>query len=164
MEEKNYVILRTYKNVWKFEREIYSIEGIKLLLPVKPNEVLYFLVSVMITILIVKIVPFIDRVHFVLKYGFLPYGIMKLLTKQRLDGKLPHKFFLDYIIFKFSPGQLEHFKTVTIPKKKLCFSTPTVVKFTGFFNRTEEIISKSKREKNQNKNKIKFSKRRVGNV
>lgn len=163
MEERKEVILRTYKNVWKFEREIYSIEGIKLLLPVKPNEVLYFLISVVITIVIVRLIPFIDRINFVVKYGFLPYGIMKFLTKQKLDGKLPHKFFLDFLIFKLSPRQLERFRPVVIQKKKLQFITPMVVRLTAFFNRTEEAMEQLKKKRTKSR-KLKPKERRAVNV
>lgn len=146
MDRRNEVVLRTYKNVWRFEREIYSIEGIKLLLPVKPNEVLYFFISVAISILLVKIIPFLDRVNFVVKHGAIPFGIMKFLTKQKLDGKLPHKFFLDYIIYKLSPKKLERFKPVEEKKKAVIFKTVTGFKITAFFNKTEEALNKNRKQ------------------
>lgn len=151
MEERKEVILRTYKNVWKFEREIYSIEGIKLLLPVKPNEVLYFIISVVIAIFLVKLIPFMDKVNFVVKYGLVPLGIMKFLTKQKLDGKLPHKFFLDYIIYKLSPKRLEGFRSVDERKRPIRFSTGIVCRLTAFFNKTEEAMDKRLKEKTKAK-------------
>lgn len=159
MDERKEVILRTYKNVWKFEREIYSVEGIKLLLPVKPNEVLYFLISVVITILLVKLIPFLDRVNVVVKFGLIPYGIMKFLTKQKLDGKLPHKFFLDFVIYKLSPKKLERFRPVEEKKKLIRFSTQVVYRLTAFFNKTEEALKKKIKEKTKAQNKP--SKRRA---
>src|SRR5690554_6892224 len=112
MEEKNYVILRTYKNVWKFERQIYSIEGIKLLFPVRPNELLYFIISLISTGLMLRFFSFMQKLPWIFKYVGIPYGMMKFLTKQKLDGKLPHKFFLDYIVYKLSPKEFVRFKAV----------------------------------------------------
>ena len=153
MDERKEVILRTYKNVWKFEREIYSIEGIKLLLPVKPNEVLYFIISVVISMFLVKLIPFMDRVNFVVKYGLIPFGIMKFLTKQKLDGKLPHKFFIDFIIYKLSPKKLERFRPIEESKKPIRFTTSVVCRLTAFFNKTEEAMDKKAKERSKTKKK-----------
>ena len=38
----DYTVLRTYKSIWKYERKIYSLENIRLLVPVRPSEVLFF--------------------------------------------------------------------------------------------------------------------------
>ncbi len=142
MDGKKEVILRTYKNVWKFEREIHSIEGIKLLLPVKPTEVLYFTISIIISIILVKLIPPLGNVNFVVKHGAIPYGIMKFLTKQKLDGKYPHKFFLDFIVYKLSPKKLERFRPVEEQKKAITFKTVTAFRVTAFFNKTEEALNK----------------------
>ena len=116
-EEKDYVILRTYKSVWKIDQKIYSIEGLKLLFPVSPNEVLYFAVSVAISILMIKIIPFYAKLHFVIKYVLVPYGIMQFLTKQKLDGKMPHKFLIDLVKYKLSPKKYYHFRPYEAGKK-----------------------------------------------
>jgi hypothetical protein len=141
MEDRDHVILRSYRSVWKIERKIYSIEGIKLLFPVSPNEVLYFAVSLGIAYLIAKVIPFMGRAHFVLKYVLIPFGIMKFLTKQKLDGKMPHKFFFDYVVFKLGPKKLHKFKTVD-SMKKLKFVTPVVMRDIEIKNKTQEALSK----------------------
>ncbi|MDK2919620.1 MAG: hypothetical protein PWQ37_2353 [Candidatus Petromonas sp.] len=150
MEERDYIILRSYRSVWKIERKIYSIEGIKLLFPVSPNEVLYFAVSILIAYILTKVVPFLGRAHFIFKYGLIPFGIMKFLTKQKLDGKMPHKFFFDYLIFIFSPKQIYKFKPVDkIEKAK--FVTPIVMKDIEIKDRTKEAL------KNKEKRAFKFN-------
>ncbi|KAB3535642.1 conjugal transfer protein [Alkaliphilus pronyensis] len=165
MSERKEVILRTYKNVWKFEREVYSVEGIKLLIPVKPNEVLYFIVSVIITFLLVKFIPFMNRIPFFLRAIAIPYGIMKFLTKQKLDGKLPHKFFIDFIIYKLSPKKYEKFRPVEELRNNIKLTTTTAFRITAFFNKTDEILRKNiKSNKTKCKSKLKLFGRRGVNV
>ncbi|MGE5629650.1 MAG: TcpE family conjugal transfer membrane protein [Caulobacteraceae bacterium] len=135
-EEKDYVILRTYKSVWRIDQKIYSIEGLKLLFPVSPNEVLYFTVSVAISILMIKLIPLYGNLHFVIKYVMVPYGIMKFLTKQKLDGKMPHKFFVDFIIYKLNPKKYYHFRPYEAGKK-IKFLSPIIF-------RTDKIVNKTK--------------------
>ncbi len=173
MDEKNYVILRTYKNVWKFERQIYSLEGIKLLFPVKPNEVLYFTVSLGITILLVKIIPFMNNIPWVFKFVLLPYGIMKFLTKQKLDGKLPHKFFLDAIVYKLSTKRFERHRPISEARKHIKFVTPTSYQTTVLVDKTEEALrsisktnkstktTKKQEVKNKKKSRKKFLRKGV---
>lgn len=143
-ENKDYVILRTYNSVWYFEHKIYSIENIKLLFPVNPDEVLYFAVSVGITMLLLKVLPFLDRIPFVIKYGAIPYGLMKFFTKQKLDGKLPHKFFIDYVIFVLSPKKSARFLEIE-EYKDIKFITPIVMRDIEIVNKTEEALKMHKK-------------------
>ena len=53
----DYTVLRTYKSIWKYERKIYSLENIRLLVPVRPSEVLFFGVGLPITNILYKTVP-----------------------------------------------------------------------------------------------------------
>ena len=91
----DYTVLRTYKSIWKYERKIYSFENIRLLVPVRPSEVLFFGVGLLITYFLCKIVPLYTEIPFVFRYIIIPFGIMKFLTKKRLDGKMPHRFLSD---------------------------------------------------------------------
>ncbi len=142
MADRKPIILRTYGSVWKFERTIYSVEGIKLLVPVKPNEVLYFFVSIIIVVLLSKI-PFISNVPAVLRYLIVPFFLTKFFTKQKLDGKLPHKFFVDFLVYKFSAKKIEKFRAIQ-EQRKTKFVTSTSMKYSYFANKTEEILSRRK--------------------
>lgn len=149
MENENRVILRTYKSVWKIPRKIYSIDSIKLFVPVDVDQAMYFVASLCITYLLLKILPFLSYLPFVFKYVAIPYGLMKFFTKQKLDGKLPHKFFLDYVAFLMSPGKLVRFKAVDGYKiKNVCFSTPIIFRDLLIVNKTEAALNhKTKKQK-----------------
>ena len=142
MPDKKPIILRTYGSVWKFERQIHSVEGIKLLVPVKPNEVLYFFVSIIIVVLLSKI-PFVSNVPEVLRYLIAPFFLTKFFTKQKLDGKLPHKFFIDFLIYKFSTKKIEKFRAIK-QASKIKFITNTSMRYSYFANKTEEILNRKK--------------------
>lgn len=132
-EEKDFVILRTYALVWNTPFKIYSIENIKLLFPINPWELLYFMVGVGISILIGKMLPF--EITFIIQYIIVPYAIMKFFTKIKLDGKMPHKFFFDYLIFKAMPKQMERFRAIK-EHNKIKFVTPVVYRM-GFVRKAE---------------------------
>jgi len=142
VSDKKSIILRTYGSVWKFERTIYSVEGIKLLVPVKPNEVLYFFVSIIIVVLLSNI-PFVSSIPAVLRYLIMPFFLTKFFTKQKLDGKLPHKFFIDFLIYKFSAKKIEKFRAVE-QARKTKFITNTSMRYSYFANKTEEILNRKK--------------------
>jgi hypothetical protein len=139
MNENDEIILRTYNSVWKIDRKIYSIEGLKLLFPVSINEVVYFGISIIISILLIKFVPFFDKLNFVIKFIVVPFGLTKLLTTVKLDGKLPHKFMYDYIVFIASPKQYCRFKPID-SYKKIKFSTPILFRKSKIINKTDKAI------------------------
>ena len=131
----DYTVLRTYKSIWKYERKIYSFENIRLLVPVRPSEVLFFGVGLLITYFLCKIVPLYTEIPFVFRYIIIPFGIMKFLPKKRLDGKMPHRFFVGYILYLLMPKEIARFKPVKKPKS-ICF-TPVVFRHPEVINLTE---------------------------
>ncbi len=134
----DYTVLRTYKSIWKYERKIYSLENIRLLVPVRPSEVLFFGVGLLITYFLCKTVPLFAEIPFVFRYIIIPFGIMKFLTKKRLDGKMPHRFFVGYISYLLMPKEIARFKPAKKPKS-ICF-TPVVFRRTEVINLTEQAL------------------------
>ena len=150
MENESRVILRTYKSVWKIPRKLYSIDSIKLFVPVDVDQAMYFIASLCIAFLLLKLLPFLDSLPFIFKYVAIPYGLMKFFTKQKLDGKLPHKFFLDYIVFLMAPGKLSRFKVADDFKlKPVKFSTSIVYRNFQVINKTDTALNTKKRRKGQ---------------
>ncbi len=142
MENENRIILRTYKSVWKIPRKIYSIDNIKLFVPVDVDQAMYFIASLGITFILLNILPFLGNLPFVFKYIALPYGLMKFFTKQKLDGKLPHKFFADLVVFLLSPGQFVRFKAAgELKLKNVRFSSRIICRYTHYVNKTEEALN-----------------------
>ena len=95
--EKEKIVLRTYNRAWHFERKLYAIDKLKLLVPVNIDNLVYLVAGLLLTILLLKIFPFLNAIPFIFRYVLLPYGLMKFLTKKKYDGKLPHKFLMGYL-------------------------------------------------------------------
>lgn len=143
MDDEVKVVLRTYGSVWKIPRKLYSIDKIKLWIPIGQDQAIYFCASVGITFLLLKILPFLNALPFVFKVA-IPIGLTQFLTKQKLDGKLPHKFFLDYLSYKITVKTRERFAEVK-PQKKVVFSTPIVYRMPEVVNITGQVLKENKR-------------------
>ncbi|MDT8718215.1 conjugal transfer protein [Clostridium sp. 19966] len=143
-DKEDYLILKTYNSVWKIDRKIYAIEGGKLPFPVKPNEAMYFVISVALSMLLNKIIPFYSDLNPMLRFALIPYGITKFLTNQKLDGKLPHKFFFDYLIFKISPKRYLRFKPIKSTSRSR-FDSKIVYRQWNCVDKTQQILSKKRK-------------------
>jgi hypothetical protein len=108
-KETDRVILRTYATTWKYEKKIYAIDRIRLLVPVNPSQVAYFFIGLLITMGLLKILPFLSAIPFVFRYGLIPFALMKFLTKKKFDGKLPHKFAVGFIEYMMLPRSISRF-------------------------------------------------------
>lgn len=97
----NKVKIYSYTKVWKVEKKIYSFSNLKLPIPINPYDLLYYGVVAMGVLALGKIFPFINRIPAVLRYLALPYLVATYMTKVKLDGKNPVKFFLSYIRYCF---------------------------------------------------------------
>lgn len=104
------VVLRTYNRVWKYERKIYSLDTVRLPVPINPGDAIYFIIGLLITVLLLKLLPFLNVVPLILRYTLLPYGVMKFLTKKKFDGKLPHLFVKAYIEYVQLPKKISRFQ------------------------------------------------------
>lgn len=108
--EKEKDVLRTYSGTWKFERKIYAIDKIRLLVPINVDDAAYLILGLLITILLLKIFPFLNHIPAIIRYGLLPWGLMKFLTKKKFDGKLPHRFLLGYLEYLTLPKSFSRFE------------------------------------------------------
>jgi hypothetical protein len=103
------VVLKTYQKLWKMPFKIYSIDNLKLLIPVNPWDVAVFSLAALFMILISKILFFI-KIPFVLNYIIIPWIITKIADNVKLDGKKPYKYFWDLLNFHLIPKEYERFK------------------------------------------------------
>lgn len=114
-----YIILKTYKSIWSFERSIHSFEGYKLLIPINVRDAAFYgiglLLSALIPDLLFALLP--GALSIVVKYGVLPYLIMNFLKNKKLDGKTPHRFFWRLLCYQLSPKRFEKFRPVEVHKK-----------------------------------------------
>lgn len=134
------VILRTYNRVWKYERKIYTLDTVRLPVPINPSDAIYFILGLLITIMLIKLMPFLNAIPFILRYTILPYGIMKFLTKKKFDGKLPHMFLKSYIEFMQLPARISKFQGGTEFKKGKF--TKVVYRKRKIINATEILLKK----------------------
>lgn len=93
------VEIYSYHKVWNIEKKIYSFQNITLPVPVNPYDLLEFAVVLAVVLLLGKILPFVNNIPAVLRLVAIPYFITQFLTKQKLDGKTPVKFFGGCIIY-----------------------------------------------------------------
>lgn len=141
MKDNREVILRTYSGVWKLDRKLYSIEGYKLPFPISIVDGAYFAASLSLLIFIYKLIPIFDGINFIIRFVVLPLGITKLLTTIKLDGKYPHKFFMDYIAFILSPKKYYRFKPVEEYKRnKVLFDGRVTFKKYMSLDKTELLV------------------------
>ncbi|WP_051623600.1 TcpE family conjugal transfer membrane protein [Clostridium hydrogeniformans] len=141
MNENEEIVLRTYGSVWNIERKIYSIDGLKLLVPIAINELAYFALSIVVTFILVKFLPFFNNLHFVIKFLAVPFILMKFFTSIKLDGKLPHKFMWDYCVYIITPKYYCRFQPVE-QYKKIRFTSPVLFRRYSVVNKTDEVIKK----------------------
>lgn len=136
------IILRTYNRVWKYDRKIYALDSVRLPFPINPGDAIYFIIGLLITSILLKLLPFLNVIPFILRYSLLPYGLMKFLTKKKFDGKLPHMFlkgYMDYlqlpkIIARFGSGETYKkgdFTKVIYRKAKIVDITETLIQGGG---------------------------------
>lgn len=144
MEEK--VILRTYSKTWHFERKIYAIDRIRLLVPVAVNDALYFVLGLLITLALLKIFPVLNGIPAVIRYGLIPYGLMKFLTKKKFDGKMPHMFLIAYLSYLVTPKIIARYQSVKEYKRGR-FCTPVIYRSKKVIDITSSLLEKSKKSK-----------------
>jgi hypothetical protein len=103
------IVLRTYDKLWNIPYKIYSIDNLKLIVPLNPWDLLIFIVALIFMILISKVLFFI-KLPFVFKYILIPWAVTKIIDNVKLDGKKPHKYFFDMVMFFVQSKKYERFK------------------------------------------------------
>ena len=149
--EREKIILRTYGKIWNHEKKIYSIDNIKLLVPINPSELLYFAVGLAIAALLSNI-PIFAAIPVMVRYLLLPFGLMKFLTKKKLDGKMPHHFLIGYLRYLMQPREISRFQPGEKYKKGK-FTSVVTFRQNEIVDVTEEMINR----KGEKKKHVRFS-------
>ena len=137
--------LRTYPRVWNYEKKIYAIENVRLIVPINPGELLYFAAGLAVAAALGKVLPVFAAVPFLIRYVLLPYALMKFLTKKKLDGKLPHLFFIGYIAYLTLPKTISRFQAGENYKKGRF--TSVVCRERKVIDATRELMGKGVRKR-----------------
>lgn len=120
--EKATVKIQSYQNIWNYEKRIYTLFDMVLPTSISISEFGYFVVVELIVIAVnfVLKLPSFGEMGFLIKFAVIPYGVMRLLKYNKLDGKNPIAFFKDYIKFFLKKHkQYEFFRDVSsIPEEQ----------------------------------------------
>lgn len=92
MENKK-ITIYSYAKVWKVEKKIYNLGNIIFPVPIELWNAVCFAAVVFWVCIFQKIFPVITTIPVIVRLGVIPYGIMYLLRKIKLDGKNPVKYF-----------------------------------------------------------------------
>jgi len=114
--EQEREILRTYNRIWDAPFKIYSIDKMKLIVPISPWDAIYYLFGVLLMVLLDFVYP--GNIVFMYKYIVVPVLLRFLLVKFKLDGKRPHSFFLGMVIYFITNKRKEYFRPVRTPVLK----------------------------------------------
>ena len=110
-------ILRTYNSVWTVEKVLYGIQDIPLPIPLTYKQIGFFSGGVLVIWILNHFPPFSLLDFGLIEYVFLPGLFTWFFTKQLLDGKAPHRFFIRAIHYHLSPHYLNRYKEVSDVKK-----------------------------------------------
>jgi len=106
----NKEILKTYNHIWKVPFKIYSIDSIRLAVPINPWDAVYYMVGLTIAVTLDFIYP--GDIEFMWKFVVIPIAVRFALAKVKLDGKKPHKFFWSTFLYMMNKGEKEFFKPI----------------------------------------------------
>lgn len=93
MDDKK-ITIYSYMKVWNVEKKIYNIGNFVLPVPVELWSAVYCLFAFLGICVLQKAFPIITVVPAIIRLGFVPYGIMYILRKKKLDGKNPVRYFI----------------------------------------------------------------------
>ncbi|MBO5093471.1 MAG: conjugal transfer protein [Lachnospiraceae bacterium] len=118
-EEK--ITVYSYEKVWHVEKKVYNIGNIILPIPVDLWNMIYFAGAAFAVYVVQKGFPPVRGIPVVFRFGIIPYGIMYLLRKCKVDGKNPVKYFVGYIVYlaRDKGSYLENFTLHPDTKERL---------------------------------------------
>ena len=71
-DEEQSIVLRSYATVWKYEKKVYSIDSLKLWVPLAVNDLLFFVLGLVLMLLVSKIHIF-TMIPGIMGSGMIPF-------------------------------------------------------------------------------------------
>lgn len=130
-------ILRTYNSVWKVEKVLYGIQDIPLPIPLTYRQIGFFGGGVLLIWLLNHIPPLSLLDLGLIEYIFLPGLFAWFFTKQLLDGKAPHRFFIRAVQYHLSPHIQNRYKEVSDVKNPYKYSSKVGYRQLSYHERGE---------------------------
>lgn len=123
--------IRSYAKIWTMPLKIYAIEKTRLIIPVSLWDAVFFIIWELIFITLNFLVPPFHSVPNTIKFLLVPYLLMKFMSLVKLEGKQPHKYFFDLLVFMALPKRYEYFESSELKLKKFDFNNEKV-RFTTY--------------------------------
>jgi len=92
------IVIRPYEKAWKIEGKIYAVLNWVLPFPIEPFEALYFALFAVAIFGLSQLFPVLKYLHVFIRYAAAPFGLTRLVSKIKLDGMNPVRFFGAFII------------------------------------------------------------------
>ncbi|QQZ64626.1 conjugal transfer protein (plasmid) [Paenibacillus sonchi] len=102
------VTVSNYTRIWNLDWVIYAFEGKKLPFPANLRIIATFVVVEIIWLILGKTLFFFLPGTY--SYVVLPVATTWLISKQKLDGKAPHKWLLSMICYWMRPKRLNRYR------------------------------------------------------
>lgn len=120
MEEKT-VKIYSYSKVWKVEKKIYSIGNLAIGVGIEIADILYTVLAIVVVLILGNLIPIINNIPWIYRFFVVPYGIMWVLRRKKLDGKNPIKYFFGLIHYLFFTKRncIERFKQIRDKEEKI---------------------------------------------
>lgn len=108
--------VKVFSPILKYERVLYSILNIRLPTPVPFKQVGFWIGSLIFMFIFLRLpgLGFLQAWP-LLNYGFIPIALSVFFTKFKLDGKSPHIFLLDFLLYQLSPKTYNKYEKADTP-------------------------------------------------
>lgn len=108
--------LRTYSQVWRLERVIYRIERVPLPFPVTVTQVGVFAGALVVMVILTRL-GLTAGLPVTVRYALAPGLAAWFLTRQSLDGKLPHLWLAGMAAYLLGPRRLGRLRALPAPRR-----------------------------------------------
>ncbi|MGX1195941.1 conjugal transfer protein [Metabacillus sp. SLBN-84] len=132
-------ILRTYNSVWKVEKVLYGIQDIPLPIPLTYRQIGFFAGGVFVVWVLNHFPPLSLLQLGLVEYLFLPGVFAWFFTKQLLDGKAPHRFFMSATRYFMSPHHMNRYKEVSDRKRPYQYEGKTGYRTLSYDERGDDF-------------------------
>ena len=110
--------VKVYTPLMKYERHLYTIQDVQLWRPVTYQQ-LGFFGSGLGGMLVLSFLPGLSFIanNWILSFIIIPVAFSLFMTKFKLDGKMPHTYLWDFILFRLNAGVFNRYQPIEKPNK-----------------------------------------------
>ena len=109
--------VKVYTPLMRFEKMLFAIQDVKLPIPMTQRQIIIFGGSCLALIIFINLPGLRFMKQYWLIDAVIPIAITWFLTKFKFDGKMPHIYARDYLLYKLSSGIYNRYEKVEKPAK-----------------------------------------------